>query len=53
MQELLGVSEPDFAVLLDDVFVEDGDEISLGGAAAAARRGGDSLIEPPPLGQGM
>ncbi len=29
MQELLGVSEPDFAVLLDDIFVEDGDEISL------------------------
>jgi len=27
MQELLGVSEPDFAVLL--MFVEDGDEISL------------------------
>jgi hypothetical protein len=46
MKELLGVSEPDFAVPLDDVFVEDGDEISLGGAAAAARRGGDSLSEP-------
>jgi 2-keto-4-pentenoate hydratase len=29
MQELLGVSEPDFGVLLDDMFVEDGDEISL------------------------
>jgi len=29
MQELLGVSEPDFGVLLDDMFVEDGDEIPL------------------------
>jgi 2-keto-4-pentenoate hydratase len=29
MQELLGVDEPDFGVLLDDMFVEDGDEISL------------------------
>lgn len=29
MQELLGVNEPDFGVLLDDMFVEDGDEISL------------------------
>ena len=31
MQELLGVDEPDFGVLLDDMFVEDGDEIDLGG----------------------
>lgn len=29
MQELLGVDEPDFGVLLDSMFVEDGDEISL------------------------
>lgn len=30
MQELLGVNEPDFGVLLDDMFVEDGDEIDFG-----------------------
>lgn len=30
MQQLLGVDEPDFGVLLDDMFVEDGDEIGLG-----------------------
>jgi 2-keto-4-pentenoate hydratase len=30
MQNLLGVDEPDFGVLLDDMFVEDGDEIDLG-----------------------
>jgi 2-keto-4-pentenoate hydratase len=29
MQELLGVSEPDFGVLLDDMFIEDGDEIPV------------------------
>ena len=29
MQELLGVSEPDFGVLLDDMFVEDGDAVRL------------------------
>jgi 2-oxopent-4-enoate hydratase len=29
MQQLLGVDEPDFGVLLDDMFVEDGDEIDL------------------------
>jgi 2-keto-4-pentenoate hydratase len=29
MQNLLGVSEPDFGVLLDDMFVEDGDEVPL------------------------
>ncbi|MEB3022127.1 2-keto-4-pentenoate hydratase [[Mycobacterium] crassicus] len=29
MQELLGVDEPDFGVLLDDMYVEDGDEIAL------------------------
>lgn len=30
MQALLGVEEPDFGVLLDDMFVEDGDAIDLG-----------------------
>jgi 2-oxopent-4-enoate hydratase len=30
MQQLLGVSEPDYGVLLDDMFVEDGDLIDLG-----------------------
>jgi 2-oxopent-4-enoate hydratase len=30
MQEMLGVDEPDFGVLLDDMFVEDGDEVDLG-----------------------
>ena len=30
MQQMLGVNEPDFGVLLDDMFVEDGDEIPLG-----------------------
>jgi 2-oxopent-4-enoate hydratase len=35
MQELLGVSEPDFGALLDDMFVEEGDAIRL-----------DTLIEP-------
>jgi 2-keto-4-pentenoate hydratase len=30
MQEVLGVDEPDFGVLLDDMFVEDGDVIDLG-----------------------
>src|SRR5260370_11371422 len=29
MEELLGVTEPDYGVLLDDMFVEDGDEIPL------------------------
>lgn len=29
MQKLLGVNEPDFGVVLDDMFVEDGDEIPL------------------------
>src|SRR5688572_14288548 len=29
MQEMLGVSEPDFGVILDDMIVEDGDEIWL------------------------
>jgi 2-keto-4-pentenoate hydratase len=29
MQELLGVQEPDYGVLLDDMVVEDGDEIDL------------------------
>jgi 2-keto-4-pentenoate hydratase len=29
MQELLGVTEPDYGVLLDDMFVEDGDEIPM------------------------
>jgi 2-keto-4-pentenoate hydratase len=35
MQELAGVSEPDFGVLLDDMFVEDGDEVPL-----------ESLVQP-------
>jgi 2-keto-4-pentenoate hydratase len=29
VQDLFGVHEPDFGVLLDDMFVEDGDEIAL------------------------
>src|SRR5262249_18601462 len=29
MQDLLGVNEPDYGVLLDGMFVEDGDEIDL------------------------
>jgi 2-keto-4-pentenoate hydratase len=29
MQRLLGVNEPDFGVLLDDMFTDDGDEIAL------------------------
>ena len=29
MQELLGVKEPDYGVLLDHMFVEDGDEVAL------------------------
>jgi 2-keto-4-pentenoate hydratase len=35
MQQMLGVDEPDFGVLLDDMVVEDGDEIPL-----------DSLLQP-------
>lgn len=35
MQQLLGVNEPDFGVLMDDMFIEDGDEISL-----------DTLLQP-------
>ena len=35
MQQLLDVDEPDFGVLLDDMFVEDGDEIPL-----------DTLVQP-------
>jgi 2-oxopent-4-enoate hydratase len=31
MQEMLGVNEPDYGVLLDEMFVEDGDEIDLAG----------------------
>jgi 2-oxopent-4-enoate hydratase len=30
MQAMLGVDEPDYGVLLDDMFVEDGDEVRLG-----------------------
>ena len=30
MQQMLGVDEPNYGVLLDDMFVEDGDEIDLG-----------------------
>jgi 2-keto-4-pentenoate hydratase len=29
MQELLGVKEPDYGILLDHMFVEDGDEVAL------------------------
>ena len=36
MQELLGVDEPDYG-LLDDMFVEGGDEIAMAAAAAADR----------------
>jgi 2-keto-4-pentenoate hydratase len=35
MQQLLGVNEPDFGVLLDDMFTEDGDEVAL-----------DTLLQP-------
>jgi 2-oxopent-4-enoate hydratase len=35
MQQLLGVDEPDFGVLLDDMFVEEGDEIAV-----------ESLVQP-------
>jgi len=35
IQDLFGVREPDFGVLLDDMFVEDGDEVSL-----------DTLLQP-------
>lgn len=35
MQEMLGVAEPDFGVLLDDMFVEEGDDVLL-----------DTLIQP-------
>jgi 2-oxopent-4-enoate hydratase len=35
MQQLLGVDEPDFGVLLDDMFTEDGDDIPV-----------DSLLQP-------
>jgi 2-keto-4-pentenoate hydratase len=30
MQDIFGVNEPDYGVLLDDMFVEDGDEVDLG-----------------------
>jgi len=30
MQEMLGVDEPDFGVLTDDMFVEEGDDVDLG-----------------------
>jgi 2-keto-4-pentenoate hydratase len=30
MQEMLGVDEPDYGVLLDDMFVEEGDQVELG-----------------------
>jgi 2-keto-4-pentenoate hydratase len=30
MQEMLGVDEPDFGVLMDDMFVEEGDDVELG-----------------------
>jgi 2-keto-4-pentenoate hydratase len=29
MQQLLGVDEPDFGVLVDDMFIEDGDEVPM------------------------
>jgi len=50
MQDLLGVSEPDFGVLLDDMFVEDGDEIALEtllqGDVVATAAGGAVLGHP-------
>ena len=39
MQELLGVDEPDFGVLTDEMVVEDGDLIDLGTARPAAGGG--------------
>ena len=39
MQKLLGVDEPDFGVLTDEMFVEDGDLIDARRAGAAAGRG--------------
>ena len=39
MQELLGVDEPDFGVLTDEMIVEDGDLIDAGPAGPAAGRG--------------
>ena len=39
MQQLLGVNEPDFGVLTDEMFVEDGDLIDLGPTEPAAGRG--------------
>ena len=39
MQELLGVDEPDFGVLTDEMFVEDGDLIDARPPGAAAGRG--------------
>ena len=30
MQQVLGVTEPDYGVLLDDMYVEEGDEVDLG-----------------------
>ena len=43
MQRLLGVNEPDFGALLDDMFVEDGDEIGARDDAPAQSGGRDGL----------
>ena len=43
MQQLLGVDEPDYGVLLDDMVVEDGDTDRAVIAGATARRGRDGV----------
>ena len=40
---LLGVTEPDFGVLLDDMFLDEGDEIPVETLRPATRRGRDGL----------
>ena len=41
MQEMLGVDEPDFGVLTDDMYVEDGADVDLATMIAPAHRGRD------------